>query len=101
MVVDALWTAVELQAYISLLFLVPITTLLLDYRQEATWRDRLHALACREPLLTSAPFFAAQVWAKLPPLKTNPSIEVENLAGLRRELWTAVSQLLAEDILVL
>lgn len=99
MVVDALWTAVELQAYISLLFLVPITALLLDDRQETTWRDRLHALACRDPLLGAAPFFAEQVWAKLPPLKTNPAVEVENLAALRRELWTAVSQLLAEDIL--
>jgi tetratricopeptide (TPR) repeat protein len=99
MVVEALWTAVELQAYIPLLFLVPITTLLLDHRKEAGWRDRLHALACREPFLAEVPFFTELVWARLTPLKIVPPVEVENLAGLRRELWTAVSQLLAEDIL--
>jgi tetratricopeptide (TPR) repeat protein len=99
MVVDALWTAVELQAYISLLFLIPITTLLLDYRKEANWRERLHTLACREPFLANAPFFTELVWSQLPPLKNVPPVAEENMTGLRRELWTAVSQLLAEDIL--
>ncbi|MCA9873336.1 MAG: tetratricopeptide repeat protein, partial [Anaerolineales bacterium] len=100
MVVEALWTAVEIQAYIPLLFLVPITTLLLDYQNQDQWRERLHTLACREPFLAQAPFFNELVWSKLPPLKTTPPVEVANLAELRRELWTAVSQLLAEDILV-
>jgi tetratricopeptide (TPR) repeat protein len=100
LVVDALWTAVELQAYISLLFLIPITTLLLDYRKENKWRERLHTLACRDPFLARAPFFNELVWSQLPPLKKVPPVEKENLTGLRRELWTAVSQLLAEDILV-
>lgn len=98
-VVDALWTAVELQAYISLLFLIPITVLLLDYRKENKWRERLHALACRDPFLANAPFFNEAVWSQLPPLKKAPPVEKDNLTGLRREVWTAVSQLLAEDIL--
>jgi tetratricopeptide (TPR) repeat protein len=98
-VVDALWTAVELQAYITLLFLIPITTLLLDHQKQDKWRDRLHTLACRVPLLAKAPFFAQLVWSQLPPLKKAPPVEEENLAELRRELWAAVSQLLAEDVL--
>ncbi|MBK8900082.1 MAG: tetratricopeptide repeat protein [Anaerolineaceae bacterium] len=99
MVVDALWTAVELQAYISLLFLIPITTLLLNYHKENKRRERFHTLACREPFLANAPFFTKLIWSQLPPLKQAPPVEAENLTGLRRELWTAVSQLLAEDIL--
>jgi MalT-like TPR region len=100
MVVDALWTTVELQAYIPLLFLIPITTLLLDYQKEETWRQRLHALSCRVPFLANAPFLTELVWSQLPPLNKVPPTEDENLAGLRRELWATVSQLLAEDILV-
>ncbi|MEJ2747875.1 MAG: tetratricopeptide repeat protein, partial [Anaerolineae bacterium] len=99
MVVDALWTAVELRAYIPLLFLIPITTLLLDYQKEDEWRDRLHTLACREPFLAKAPFFTEWVWSQLPPLKNAPPVEEENLTELRRELWTAVAQLLVEDVL--
>ncbi|MAT96980.1 MAG: hypothetical protein CL608_07550 [Anaerolineaceae bacterium] len=99
LVLDALWTAVELQAYIPLLFLIPITTLLLDHHEENKWCERVHTLACREPFLANAPFFNELVWSKLPPLKKVPPVEKENLARLRRELWTAVSQLLAEDIL--
>jgi tetratricopeptide (TPR) repeat protein len=98
-VVDALWTAVELQAYISLLFLIPITTLLLAHQKQDKWRERLHTLACRVPLLAKAPLFAELVWSQLPPLKKVPPVEEENLAELRRELWAAVSQLLAEDVL--
>ncbi len=100
MVVDALWTAVELQAFIPLLFLLPITILLLDYQKEEEWRERLHNLVSREPFLASAPFFTEWVWSQLPPLKKTPPVEEENLAGLRRELWAAVSQLLAEDVLI-
>jgi predicted ATPase len=99
MVVDALWTAVELQAYISLLFLIPITTVLLAHQKQDKWRERLHALACRVPFLAKAPFFVELVWSQLPALKKVPPVEEENLAELRRELWAAVSQLLAEDIL--
>ncbi len=96
---DALWTAVELQAYIALLFLIPITTLLLDYQKEDKWRERLQTLACREPFLAQAPFFNELVWSQFPPLQKVPPVKGENPEGLRRELWTAVSQLLAEDIL--
>ena len=98
-VVDALWTAVELQAFIPLLFLIPITTLLLDYHKEDAWRLKLHTLACREPFLSEAPFFRDQIWSQLPPLEEVPPITHENQAEARRALWTAVSQLLAEDIL--
>jgi tetratricopeptide (TPR) repeat protein len=100
MVRDALWTAVELQAFIPLLFLIPVTTLLLDYHKEDKWRQRLHILACRVPFLAGSPFFNELVWSQLPALKKAPPIEEEDVAGLRRELWAAVSQLLAEDILV-
>lgn len=100
MVVEALWTAVELQAYIPLLFLVPITALLLEQQGKADWRERLHALACREPFLAAVPFFRDQVWSKLPPLPQPPPVETENLAGLRRELRAAVAELLAKDVLL-
>jgi predicted ATPase/Flp pilus assembly protein TadD len=99
LVVDALWTAVELQAFIPILFLLPITTLLLAHQGQAKWAERLQTLALRTPFLAKAPFFANFVWSQLPPLKKMPPVEEENLAELRRELWAAVSQLLAEDVL--
>lgn len=99
MVEDALWTAVELQAFIPLLFLIPITTLLLDFHKEEEWRQRLHTLACRLPFLAKAPFFAELVWSHLPPLNMVPPIEEENFAELRREAWATVARLLAEDVL--
>ncbi|MCB8938108.1 MAG: tetratricopeptide repeat protein [Ardenticatenaceae bacterium] len=99
MVVDALWTAVELQAFIPLLFLIPITILLLDYHQEEAWRLKLQMLASREPFLAQVPFFAEWVWSQLPPLDELPPDADLDLGEMSRALWTAVSQLLAEDIL--
>ena len=98
-VVDALWTAVEIQAYISLLFLLPVTALLLAHQGQDQWAERLHRVAQRVPLLAGSQLFADLVWSQLPPLKTAPAVEAESSAELRREVWTAVSQLLAEDVL--
>ncbi|MCB8944564.1 MAG: tetratricopeptide repeat protein [Ardenticatenaceae bacterium] len=99
-VADALWTAVELQAFIPLLFLLPITILLLTKQGQDKWAERLRLLAMRTPFLAKAPLFAELVWSQLPRLKKAPPIEETAMAELRRELWTAVAQLLAEDVLV-
>jgi predicted ATPase len=97
--VDALWTAVEIQSFIPLLFLLPVTALLLHEQGEEAWTNRLHTLALRVPFLANAHFFDSLVWSKLPPLPEAPRVAAESSAELRRELWTAVSQLLAEDVL--
>ena len=98
-VADALWTAVELQAFIPLLFLLPITTLLLVKEGQDKWVERLQVLALRVPFLAKAPLLADLVWSQLPSLKKKPLVEETVLTDLRREIWTAVSQLLAEDTL--
>ncbi len=98
-VVDGLWTTVELQAFIPLLFLLPITTLLLAKEGQDKWVERLQTLALRIPFLAKVPLLASLVWSQLPPLKKKPLVEETALTDLRREIWTAVSQLLAEDTL--
>jgi hypothetical protein len=99
MLVDALWTAVELQAYIPLMFLLPVTILLLAERGQKAWAERLHTLGLRVPLLANSQFFTDLLWAQLPQLKETPAVETGPLTELRREVWAAVSQLLAEDVL--
>ncbi len=93
---DALWTSIEIQAFIPLLFAVPMAARLLAAQGEHEQAASIYQQASRFRLVAGAKLFADLVGqhipaAASPPPTAPPADENE----LRRALWATGAQLLA------
>jgi tetratricopeptide (TPR) repeat protein len=100
--VQALRTAVEIQAFIPLLFLLPVISLLLADEAEVDKKERaieVYALAASHPFVAKSRLLAdiagrhiAAVAATLPP----ELVEAAQSRGRTLDWWAAAAELLAE-----
>ncbi|MFQ5615058.1 MAG: tetratricopeptide repeat protein [Anaerolineales bacterium] len=94
---DALWTAIEIRAFIPLLFAVPVVALLLSVRGETERAFRVYRQACRFPLVANSGLFADLVGRHLPDIIDSPPAEdASQETDHRGALWATGAQLLAK-----
>lgn len=95
LLMEALWTSIEMRAFIPLIFTLPIAVLYLAYQdpdQAAGVYQQIHA----SPLLANSQFFKDIVDQYLPDEVTAPSqIKFEPQADPKATLWAAASSILS------
>jgi tetratricopeptide (TPR) repeat protein len=97
LLIEALWTCIEIQGFISLLFTLPVVSLYLT-KYDPEQASGVYAQIQHSPFLAKAPLFKDIVYQFLPDEIVKSTGKVEAISGeayTRQVLWSAASSVLA------
>ena len=98
--IEALWTAIEIKGFIPLVFILPVTVLYLAHENPGQ-AGQVYQQILRAPFIARAPFLSTNIYQYLPADITKLPIEtVDQDADTLEALWVTASSILSSWIQV-